>query len=161
MIAKYRIYKDNIQNFNKTKFIIDQILSVMVIISSEGCRKVKIVQPGNREQTTVIQGINLYGWAILSFIVVVSKHYLILWYRDSPLPSDWVVTLSDNGWIINEISFNQVKYFNKYSYSYIKSIYYLLVLDSYKSYYSIDFKGYYKQNNIIIFYILIYLLYLF
>ena len=137
-----------------------QILFIIVVISSKGYRKIKMVQPGNQEQIIVIQGINLYSWAILPFIVVAGKYYLILQYRDSPLPSDWVIILSNNGWIMNKINLNQIKYFDKYNYSYIKDIYYLLILDSYKSYYSVDFESYYKQNNIIIFYISIYLLYL-
>ena len=140
--------------------MINQISSVMVMISSEGYKKVKIVQSGNREWATVIQGVNLYGWAIPPFIVVAGKHHLTLQYRDSPLPSDQVVTLSNNRWITNEINFDQIKYFDKHNHSYTKGTYRLLVLDSYKSYHSVDFKGYYKQNNIIILYIPTYSLYL-
>ena len=71
-----------------------------------------------------------------------------------------MVALSENRWITNEISLKWVKHFNKHSYGRIKGVYYLLVLDGHESHHLIDFKGYYKENNIITLYIPIYLLYL-
>ncbi|EEU33619.1 uncharacterized protein NECHADRAFT_18163, partial [Fusarium vanettenii 77-13-4] len=52
-----------------------------------------------------------------------------------------------------------LKYFDWYIAKRLNSRYYLLILDSYKSYYSIAFKRYYKENKIIIFYISPYLSY--
>ena len=60
----------------------------MVVTSSEGNGRAKMVQPGNREWVTVIQGVASYGRAIPPFIVVAGKNHLALWYRDSPLPSN-------------------------------------------------------------------------
>jgi hypothetical protein len=53
---------------------------------------------------------------------------------------------------MNKISLNWVKHFNKYSYSYIKGTYHLLILDGHESHHPVVFEGYYKENNIIILY---------
>jgi hypothetical protein len=79
------------------------ILSAIMITTSDRQGRAKMKQPGNREWSTVIQGVNLYDWAILLFIIVSGKNHLASWYRDSPLPANWVVSLSLNGWTINEI----------------------------------------------------------
>ena len=149
VIAKYGIHEDDIWNFDETGFMMGQISSAMVVTSSEGRGKVKMVQPGNREWATVIQGVNSYGWAMPPFIVVAGKHHLTSWYRDSPLPSEWVVTLSDNGWTTNEIGLDWVKHFDKHSRSRTKGTYRLLVLDGHESHHSVDFEGYCKKNNIV------------
>jgi hypothetical protein len=147
--AKYGILDDDIWNFDETGFMMGQISSVLVVTSSEGRGRAKMVQPGNREWVTVIQGVNSSGWAIPPFIVVAGKHHLASWYRDSPLPSNWVIALSDNGWTTNEIGLNWVKHFDQHSHSRTKGIYRLLVLDGHESHHSIDFEDYCKENNII------------
>lgn len=47
--AKYGILDDNIWNFDETGFMMGQISSVLVVTSSEGRGRAKLVQPGNRE----------------------------------------------------------------------------------------------------------------
>ncbi|KFZ19758.1 hypothetical protein V501_00528 [Pseudogymnoascus sp. VKM F-4519 (FW-2642)] len=53
-IAKYRIYKADIYNFDETGFIMGVISTAMVVTSSDGRAKAKKVQPSNREWVTVI-----------------------------------------------------------------------------------------------------------
>jgi hypothetical protein len=149
MVAKYGIHEEDIWNFDETGFMMGQISSAMVVTSSEARGKVKMVQPGNREWVTVIQGVNSYGWAMPPFIVVAGKHHLASWYRDSPLPSNWVVTLSENGWTTNEIGLNWVKHFDKHSRGRTKGTYRLLVLDGHNSHHSMEFETYCKENNIV------------
>jgi hypothetical protein len=48
----------------------------MVIACIESYGRPKILQPGNREWVTVIQAINVAGWAIELFIVVAGQNYL-------------------------------------------------------------------------------------
>ncbi|KAF2178072.1 hypothetical protein K469DRAFT_525436, partial [Zopfia rhizophila CBS 207.26] len=50
-----------------------------------------------------------------------------------------------------------LKYFNIYIKKHTISIYYLLILNSYKSYNLLKFTKYYQENKIVILYILIYL----
>jgi hypothetical protein len=64
------------------------ILLAIVVTTSDRQGRAKMRQPSNREWGTVIQGVNLYGWAILLFIVISGKNYLASWYRDSLLPAD-------------------------------------------------------------------------
>lgn len=54
----------------------------------------------------------------------------------------------------NKISLKQIKYFNKLIKFRSKSKCYILIFNSYKSYISANFEVYYKENSIIIFYLL-------
>ena len=68
--AKYRVLDYNFYNFDKTRFIIDIICTIMVIICVDQCSRGKAIQPENREQTTAIVCINSKGWNVPLFLVV-------------------------------------------------------------------------------------------
>ena len=71
-----------------------------------------------------------------------------------------MITLSKNGWTTNAIGYKWIQYFDKYTKSCTTGTYCLLILDSYKSYISVQFDQYCKKNNIIILCILVYLLHI-
>ena len=49
VITKYRIYKDDIHNFNKSGFLIGMITTAKVITGAESRNQPKAAQPGDRE----------------------------------------------------------------------------------------------------------------
>ena len=61
-IAKYGIADDDIYNFDETGFQMGVISAGMVVTSSERVSNAKLMQPGNREWATVIQGVGGYGF---------------------------------------------------------------------------------------------------
>ena len=148
-IGKYGIVESDIWNFDETGFMMGIISSSLVVTSSEGRGRAKAVQPGNREWATVIQGVQSTGWAMPPYIVVAGKNHLSSWYRDSPLPGDWVVAVSDNGWTTNEHGLEWIKHFEKHSRPRTTGGYRLLVLDGHESHHSVEFEEYCKENNII------------
>ena len=101
-ISKYGILDDDIYNFDETGFIMGQISSEMVVTSSERHNRPRTMQQGNREWVTVIQGISSYGYAVPPYIIVAGKNHLSTWYENSPLPHDWVIAVTSNGWMTNE-----------------------------------------------------------
>jgi hypothetical protein len=96
--AKYRIQDDDTYNFDETGFMMGQISTRAVVTASDRSGRPKQVQPGNREWTTVIQGINATGWAIPPFVIFQASNHLSNWYKDEDLPHDWVVGVFENGW---------------------------------------------------------------
>ena len=104
--------------------------------------------------------INVIGQAILPFIIFQGKYYLSTQYKEEDLLQDQVIRVSKNSQIINKLSVEQLEYFNRYIKERTISSYYLLVLDSYKSYSLINFYQLYKEKNIITLYIPLHLLYL-
>ena len=54
-----------------------------------------------------------------------------------------------------------VKHFNKHTYNRFKSVYCLLILNNYKSYYLNDFEEYYKDNKILMFCMFVYFFHFF
>jgi hypothetical protein len=94
MKAKYGIQNEDTYNFDETGFMMGQISTGAVVTASERRGRPKAVQPGNREWTTVIQGINATGWAIPPFIIFKGRHHLSAWYKEEDLPQDWVIVRS-------------------------------------------------------------------
>ncbi len=109
----------------------------------------------------MVQSINSSGWAMFLFIIIVGQNYFEDWYCNNLSLFDWVIRTSENGWIINELSFKWIKHFDQYSKNCIIDMKCLLVLNSYNSYYLYEFECYYKENNIVIFCMFFYLFQLF
>jgi hypothetical protein len=148
-IAKYGIQEADIYNFDETGFLMGIISTAMVVTSSERRGRAKSKQPGNREWATVIQGINATGWAVPPFIIVQGKYHLSSWYENSPLPKDWAIATSENGWTTNERGLEWIQHFDKHTRARTAGVYRLLILDGHDSHHSTDFEVYCKENNII------------
>jgi hypothetical protein len=147
--AKYGIQDEDIYNFDETGFMMGQISTRAVVTGSERRGRPKAVQQGNREWTTVIQGINATGWAIPPFIIFQGKHHLSSWYKDEDLPRDWVIRVSENGWTSNEIGLQWLKHFDEHTKKRIVGGYRLLIIDGHESHDSLQFQQYCKDNKII------------
>lgn len=149
MVAKHGIQEEDIWNFDETGFMMGIISSTMVVTSSDGRGKAKLIQPGNREWATIIQAISSYGDSIPPFIILAGKNHLQSWYRDSPLPPDWTIAVSENGWTTNELGLEWIKHFDKHTRGRTKGAKRLLVLDGHKSHHSYEFEEYCKDSGII------------
>jgi hypothetical protein len=120
-----------------------------VVTASERRRRPKAVQPGNREWTTVIQGVNAKGWAITPLIIFKARHHLSPWYKEENLPLDWEIGVSDNGWTTNKLGLDWLQHFDAHTKERTVGTYRLLVIDGHKSRDSLEFQQYCKDNKII------------
>lgn len=118
-----------------------------VVTSSDIIGRATIVQPGNREWATAIEGINASGWAVPPFIILAGKVHQSNWYRD--LPADWVIAVSDNGWTTDQLGLKWIKHFNTHTESRAKGAHRLLILDGHSSHATPEFDQYCTTNNII------------
>jgi len=59
--AKYGILDDDTYNFDETGFLMGMIFTGMVVTTSDGLTRAKLAQPGNREWSSVLQGVNALG----------------------------------------------------------------------------------------------------
>jgi hypothetical protein len=148
-ITKYGISEYDIYNFDETGFMMGIISAGMIVTRVERRSNTKLVQPGNREWTTVIQGINSQGWAIPPFIIVAGKYHLSSWYQNSTLPKDWVIATSENGWTTNEKGLEWIQHFDRHTKHRTTGLYRLLVLDGHESHHSTEFELFCKENKII------------
>jgi len=147
--AKYGIQDDDTYNFDETGFMMGQISTGAVVTASERRGRPKQVQPGNREWTTVIKGINAKGWAIPPFIIFQGHNHLSNWYKEDDLPHDWVIGVSENGWTTNKLGLDWLKHFDAHTKERTVGSHRLLVIDGHKSHDSLDFQQYCKDNKII------------
>jgi hypothetical protein len=148
-VAKYGVVDADIYNFDETGFMMGIISTGMVVTSTERRSGIKMVQPGNREWITVIQGVNALGWTIPPFIIVSGKYHLSTWYQNSALPLNWVIATSANGWTTNERGLEWIRHFNQHTKPRTTGKYRLLVLDGHESHHSTDFELYCKDHDII------------
>jgi hypothetical protein len=147
--AKYGILDEDTYNFDETGFMMGQISTGAVVTGSERRGRPKSIQQGNREWTTVIQGINGVGWAIPPFIIFKARHHLSAWYKEEGLPQDWVIAVSENGWTTNKLGLEWLKHFNAHTKERTVGTYRLLVIDGHESHDSLEFQQYCRDNKII------------
>lgn len=121
----------------------------MVVTSANKRSDARMVQPGNREWVTVIQGVNSQGWTIPPFIIVAAQYHLMTWYKDRPLPEDWVISMTDKGWTTNETALEWIRHFNDHTRPRTIGRYRLLILDGHGSHHSTSFELFCKKNEII------------
>jgi hypothetical protein len=146
--AKYGILDEDVYNFDEAGFMMGKITTQLVVTGLERRGRPKAVQPGNREWTTVIQGINAAGWAIPPFLVFAGQYHLSAWYEEEDIPRDWAIAVSDNGWTTNELGVEWLKHFIKHTDGKVVGAHRLLILDGHESHHSLQFQELCKENNI-------------
>jgi len=147
--AKHGILDEDIHNFDEAGFQMGVISTGVVVTGSERRNRPKLVQPGDREWTTIIQGVNACGWAIPPFIIFSGKYHLSAWYEGNDIPPGWVIAVSDNGWTTNELGIAWLHHFNKHTKDRTVGTHRLLIIDGHESHRSLEFEEICKENNII------------
>lgn len=147
--AKYGILDQDTFNFDETGFMMGVISSQLVVTGAHRRGKAKLVQPGSRVWTTVIQGINASGWAIPPYIIFVGKAHLSAWYEDKTIPRDWVLGVSDNGWTTNAHGIAWLKHFNEHTKTRTVGSHRLLIIDGHESHHSLEFQDLCAKEEII------------
>ena len=107
--------------------------SSKVVTSSEGCARPELVQPGDREWVTVIQGIV----------------HISAWYEEIGTPKIWKLSVSENGWTNSQLGFEWLQHFDAHTKARKVGGYRLLIMDGHESHLSQKFKDYCLKNNII------------
>jgi hypothetical protein len=144
---RYGIGDEDIFNFDETGFMMGMIATSKVVTSSDTVGRAITIQPGNRDWTTVIEGINAMGWAIPPYVILAAKVHQSGWYHN--LPPDWAIAVSDNGWTNDELGFEWLKHFNTHTEARTKGTYRLLILDGHGSHATPQFDQYCTANRII------------
>ncbi|KAM4064167.1 DDE superfamily endonuclease [Hirsutella rhossiliensis] len=160
-IAKYGIAAEDIYNFDETGFQMGVIATAKVVTQTKPSTskhptairtksgRPKVVQPGDRNWVTVIEGVNVTGWALPSTIIFEGKVHQSTWYRTG-IPPNWVIGVSENGWTNNELGFKwSTEVFDKHSRGRAVGKYRLLLLDGHGSHFTPEFDDFCKKNSII------------
>ncbi|KAF2180882.1 CENP-B protein, partial [Zopfia rhizophila CBS 207.26] len=148
--AKHGITNKDTYNFDETGFQMGVSSTAKVVTGSEQRSQPKAVQPGNREWVTVIQGVNSQGWPIPPFIIFAGVYHLSCWYED--LLPGWAITMSENGWTINEIGAEWLEHFDMHTKNRTVGVNRLLILDDHESHESLKFQLLCKKKNILTLY---------
>lgn len=148
-IAKHGILAEDIYNFDETGFMMGMILSGMVVTSAERRGRPRQAQQGDREWATVIQAVCSDGYVVPAYIILAGKTHLASWTRDNPLPPDWRIAITSNGWTTNDKGLEWTEHFNRHTKDRTKGTTRLLILDGHESHHSAEFDEYCKANNII------------
>jgi hypothetical protein len=147
--AKYGIQDKDTYNFDESGFQMGVVGTMKVVTGSERRARPDLVQPGDREWVTLIQGISATGVVIPAFIIYKGKVHLSSWYEETGIPDDWVLAVSNNGWTTNELGLEWLKHFDAYTKTRQVGVYRLLILDGHESHNSQEFKDFCEENKII------------
>ena len=148
-IAKYGVNPDDIHNFDETGFQMGIIGSMKVVTGSERRTRPNLVQPGDREWATVIQGICAAGYAIPPFIIYKGRVHISAWYEEADIPYDWKLSVSENGWTNNNLGLEWLKHFDEHTKTRQVGVYRLLILDGHESHLNQGFKDYCHVRKIL------------
>ena len=96
MKAKYGIADEDMYNFDESGFLMGKISSQLVVTGTEKPGKRKKLQPGDREWTTLVQGVGATGRVIPPFLIFAGKVLISNWFTED-LPRDWVIQVSPTG----------------------------------------------------------------
>jgi len=149
MKIKYGIHDEDVHNFDETGFQMGVIGSMKVVTGSERRRRPDLIQPGNREWVTVIQGICAAGYAIPPFIIYKGRVHISAWYEEVNIPYNWKISVSENGWTNNALGLEWLRHFDAHTKARQVGAYRLLILDGHESHLNQDFKDYCLENKIV------------
>jgi hypothetical protein len=150
-IEKYGILEEDIYNFDETGFQMGVISTAKVITGAERSRRPVSVQPGNREWVTAIDCICADGYSLPPVIIFEGKMHQSTWYNtEVPLPGDWLIGVSENGWTDDVLGLTWLKnVFEKHTVQRTKGVYRLLILDGHGSHLTPEFDLFCKEHSII------------
>jgi hypothetical protein len=147
--AKYGVHDDDVHNFDETGFQMGVIGSMKVVTGSERRARPALIQPGDREWVTVIQGVCAAGYAIPPFIIYKGRVHISAWYEEASIPRNWKLSVSENGWTNNALGLEWLKHFDAHTKTRQVGVYRLLILDGHESHLNQDFKDYCLERKIL------------
>jgi hypothetical protein len=149
--AKYGVHNEDIHNFDETDFQMGVIGSMKVVTGAERCTRPDLIQPGNCEWVTVIQSICAARYATPPFIIYKRRVHISAWYEEASIPSNWKLSVSENGWTDYGLGLEWLKHFNAHTKTQQVGAYRLLILDGHESHLNQDLKDYCLENKILMF----------
>ena len=147
--AQYGILDADTYNFDETGFMMGVVSSQLVVTGSHRRGRPKLVQPGGRTWTTVIQGVGAEGVAIPPYIIFAGKTHLNTWYEGSPLPRDWMIGVSPTGWTTNSHGIAWLRHFDQHTRTRTIASHRLLLIDGHESHVSMEFQDFCAEAKII------------
>jgi hypothetical protein len=145
MKEKYGIIDEDMYSVDEFGFSMGKISSQLVVTGSEKPGKAKKIQPGDREWTTLIQGVGATGKRIPPFIIFAGIVLTSRWFHD--LPRDSGIQVSPTGWTNNDLALAWLEHFD--SHARPVGAYRLLIVDGHESHCSVDFHTLCEEKKII------------
>jgi hypothetical protein len=140
----------DIYNVDETGFQMGVASTAKVVTRSDRRNRPVVVQPGNREWTTVFECINAAGWSLDPMTIFTGKVHISKWYEDSPVPKTWRVAVSDNGWTTDDLTLEWLtEVFEPQTRSRTVGRYRLLLLDGHGSHRTAAFDRFCKERLIL------------
>ena len=83
-------------------------------------------------------------------VIFASKTHHTNWFDNAEIPSDWTITVSDNGWTNDQLDFNWLQFmFESNTKDCMKDVYQLLILNRHNNYFTPQFNLFCIKHKII------------
>jgi hypothetical protein len=146
---KHGIQDDNIYNMDEIGFIRGAIRTAKVITAVDGPKY--HIQPGDCDWMTIIECINVAKRDIPAIVIAKGKVFQNIWFdKDSSIPEQWKIALSETGWTNDELGYIWLtQVFDLATKEHTTGAKRLLIMDGHNSHCSEPFETYARSNNII------------
>ena len=104
---KYRVHEGNIWNINEYEIKL-RIYINFWIIAATGKKSIYIKSPQNCEWVLIIETINPSEKKTWSLVIFRKKNPQSSWFKKEEV-SDWLYTILEKEWILNDIKLNWLK----------------------------------------------------
>ena len=130
-------------------FLRGDISTAKVVTAADGPKY--YIQPGDRDQITVIKCINTAKRCIPAIIITKGKVFQnIQFNKDAGLLDNQVIAYSETGWSNDRLGYIWlIEVFNPYTKQHSPGAKQLLIIDRHNSHYLEPFETYTRNNNII------------
>ncbi|BCR85148.1 transposase [Aspergillus chevalieri] len=150
LLKQYQIQPQDLYNFDEIGFMEGQGRGEVVITKYPS----RAQHPGasfSRGLISVVECISADGSVLPPCIILPGKGHLEDWYTHSDMPGNWILGVSPNGYISDEIAFEWIKHFDKHTKQRCAGVYRLLLMDNHGSHLTYEFIEYCEKNRILLY----------
>ena len=154
----HMVHPGDIYNYDESPIELGQAKTLKVVIK-KGSKNPCLGRTTNREHSIIREYISGDSQALPPFIILKGKCYQAR-QGSANIPGNYLIGVSESAFTNDVLSLKWIKHFKRFTRKRATGAKRLLLLNSYTTYCTTEFLKYANRNNIIIFLIMLYTIYL-
>ena len=147
-LKEHGIFVDDVWNMDEKGILMGLVQKRRVIIDRR--YRATQIQPGDREQATIIECVGLTGKSLPPWVIFKAKRQKQAWH-DAVKPHVANICISDNGWTDNELGLRWLKEcFEPHTKQLMRGNFRMLIMDGHASHISAEAVEFCISNNILL-----------
>jgi len=147
LIEEHNIQPADLYNFDETGFRIGVANNQWIVIR-DASRASYLATDTERELVTSMETISADGNVLPPLLILPGKMHQSAWYTATGLPSSTLVAVTETGYSNDEVAFQYIQHFKRYSGLRQQGAHRLLLCDGHGSHHTREFLAYAEAHNI-------------